>query len=332
MNSKKRATISDVARAAGLSVGTVSNVVNGRRVSDVNYLKVKNAMDKLGYVVNESAQALRKDKTSTIALIIPNINSPYFSELVQHINEFSSQEGLNTIIACSDYDINEESKMINMAKDKRVAGIIALTYNPWLEIPEGLNFISLDRIVSPETFCVTSANYDGGALAAEKLVNLGSKKLAVVMVEALADNEPKKRVNGFVDYCEANDIQYKKNIISEEMNDEEEIVKFLTKEFIHKKSGIDGIFCGTDKLAYRTIKHLREINIRVPEDVQVIGFDGTRMFGTDDYICSSIGQDVQAIARKAVEIIILEDKSKLDLKFEIPISYIKGPSTRDFYS
>lgn len=132
MNNKKRATTSDVARAAGLSVGTVSSVINGRKVSDANYLKVKKAMDKLGYVVNENAQALRKDKTSTIALIIPNINSPYFSELVQHINEFSSQKGLNTIIACSDYDINEEGKMINMAKDKRVAGIIALTYNPWL--------------------------------------------------------------------------------------------------------------------------------------------------------------------------------------------------------
>ena len=132
---KRSATVSDVAREAGVATGTVSKVINGLPVGESYRLKVEAAIKKLNYQVNPSAKALKSNRTNTIALIIPNTITPFFAMLTQHVNIALEQRGYKMMLCFTQYDRDREQEFINMVLNNRVDGIIALTYNPTLQIP-----------------------------------------------------------------------------------------------------------------------------------------------------------------------------------------------------
>lgn len=108
----------------------------------------------------------------------------------------------------------------------------------------------------------------------------------------------------------------------------------LFEDFLHshRKDGkleIDGIFCVTDHLAWDVECILRRMGVRVPEDVQIIGFDGIRMFGDADYVCSSIAQPIQKLAETSVDILLAEDRTQLPAMVCLPVSYVSGRTTKD---
>lgn len=92
---------------------------------------------------------------------------------------------------------------------------------------------------------------------------------------------------------------------------------------------IDGIFCSTDKLAWKIRCMLHELGLRVPEDVQIIGFDGIRRFGDDQLYCSTIVQPVQKIAETCVDLLLVKDRSNIPALVCLPISYAPGGTTRE---
>ena len=158
--------MADVAREAGVALGTVSKVVNGQTVGKEYKDKVEEAIARLGYQYNSSGRALRTDKTNTVALIIPNTISPYFAMLVHHINAALEKRNYKMLLCFTEYDQNREIEYIQMVRQNRVDGIIALTYNPDLTIPEGLPFVTIDRFFSVSVPCVASDNFGGGCMAA----------------------------------------------------------------------------------------------------------------------------------------------------------------------
>ena len=95
------------------------------------------------------------------------------------------------------------------------------------------------------------------------------------------------------------------------------------------KLDFDGLFCVTDLIAYEVLKMLKKLNIKVPEDVQVIGFDGIRMFGDGDYICSTIVQPVQDIAEMCVELLLQENMTAKPPLVCLPVSYMYGGTTKE---
>ena len=144
MKDKAAPTMADVAREAGVALGTVSRVINGQQVGGEFREKVNAAIQRLGYKYNSSGRALRTDRTNTIALIIPNTINPYFALLVHHINMELEKEPPD-LLCFTEYDTNRENELIQMAQQNRVDGIIALTYNPDLTIPEDVPFVTIDR-------------------------------------------------------------------------------------------------------------------------------------------------------------------------------------------
>ena len=166
-------TMADVAREAGVALGTVSRVVNGEQVGDEFREKVNAAIRRLGYQYNSSGRALRTDRTNTIAVIIPNTINPYFALLVHHINVALAKRKYQMTLCFTDYDKDREIEFIRMAQQNRVDGIIALTYNPGLSIPEDIPFVTIDRFFSVSVPCIASDNFSGGARAARKLQDCG---------------------------------------------------------------------------------------------------------------------------------------------------------------
>ncbi|MCX4321548.1 MAG: LacI family DNA-binding transcriptional regulator [Lachnospiraceae bacterium] len=321
-------TMKDVAREAGVALGTVSKVVNGIPVGESYRLRVEEAIKKLNYQVNSYAQGLKSNKTYTAALLLPNTEEPFFASLAYHINLSLLKRRYRMLLCCTDFSSDQEQEYVTMAQQNKVDGIIGLTYNPNLQIEENTPFVAIDRSMGSKIPCVASDNFAGGQLAAEKLADLGCTNVAFLRIGSSLDNEPNKRKAGFENGCLSRGLSYEMKIL----NDGEpfdEFTRFLSEHMHDGRLSFDGIFCVTDKLAYLIIKTLRRLNLRVPEDVQVIGFDGIRVFPGTEYVCSTIVQPVPEIAEMCVNLLLQENMSAKPPLVCLPVTYASGGTTRE---
>ena len=321
-------TMADVAREAGVALGTVSRLVNGEQVGDEFREKVTAAIQRLGYQYNTSGRALRTDRTNTVAFIIPNTINPYFALLVHHINVALEKRNYKMMLCFTGYDQNREIEFIQMAQQNRVDGIIALTYNPKLSIPEDLPFVTIDRFFSVSVPCIASDNFGGGYLAAHKLKEFGCRSVAFIRAGSTLTNEPSKRKDGFVAACVEMGLPFEVMAL-EDGQPFSEFEKFLSGHLHAGTLDFDGLFVGTDSLAWLIIQTLHKMGLRVPEDVQVIGFDGIRMFGDLEHVVSTIVQPVQEIAETCVTTVLSKDLSSVPSLICLPVKYAYGGTTKE---
>ncbi len=320
-------TMKDVAREAGVALGTVSKVVNGIPVGESYRLRVEEAIKKLNYQVNSYAQGLKANKTYTVALLLPNTEDPFFASLAYHINLSLLKRRYRMLLCCT-VNSDQEQEYITMAQQNKVDGIIGLTYNPNLQIEESTPFVAIDRSMGSKIPCVASDNFAGGQLAAEKLADLGCTNVAFLRIGSSLDNEPNKRKAGFENGCLSRGLSYKMKILNDG-EPFEEFTRFLSEHMHDGRLSFDGIFCVTDRLAYLIIKTLRQLNLRVPEDVQVIGFDGIRVFPGAEHVCSTIVQPVPEIAEMCVNLLLQENISAKPPLVCLPVTYVSGGTTRE---
>ena len=321
-------TMADVAREAGVAIGTVSRVINGQQVGAEYRDKVEKAIQKLGYQYNTSGRALRTNRTNTIAFLIPNAFNPYFASLVHHVNLALEARNRRMLLGFTDYNRDREKEMIQMVRQNRVDGIIALTYSPDLVIPEDIPFVTIDRFFSVSVPCVASDNFGGGRMAAEKLHALGCRNAAFLRIGSALTNEPNKRKDGFISACVELGLPYEV-LALEDGTPLSEFDRFLSDHMRDGKLAFDGLFVGTDSLAWRIIGMLRRHGLRVPEDVQVIGFDGIRMFGDQEPVVSTIVQPVAEIAETCVSIVLSRHMANTPSLICLPVSYAYGGTTRE---
>lgn len=326
-------TMEDVAREAGVALSTVSKVVNNQRVGEGYRLKVNKAIESLGYRYNNSGRALRTSKSSTIAMIVPSMH-PFFAKLVYHVNAALSRRNYTMMLFITQDNYDRETECMRLAVENQVDGIIALTYNPSLEIPKNISIVTIDRFFSQEIPCVASDNFEGSRMAVHKLHELGCRKLALLYSCSQLRNEPSKRKDGFISACHELGIPYESKEIIEDQDPIDLFDDFLAGHVHDGGLDYDGLFCSSDFVAWRACKKLREMGIRIPEDVQVIGYDGTRNFdgiracGECDYIVSTIVQPVQEIAETCVSTILSEDFSSRPSLICLPVEFADGGTTK----
>lgn len=320
------ATMKDVAHEAGVALGTVSKVVNGQPVGSSYKQRVEAAIQKLNYQVNSYAQGFKANKTYTVALLIPNIYEPYYAALTYHINLALLQRKYKMQLYSTDSDPEREQTYINMIQQNKVDGIIGLTCNPNLIIAEGTPFIALEHSIGSDIPCVVSDNYIGGQLAAEKLADFGCKKVALLYISSSSNTELKKRKSGFETECSTRNLHYEAQSISSS-DSYDKFLPFLNKHISEGKLSFDGIFCASDHLAYYIIEILQKLNIKIPEDVQIIGYNGISFFKEGKYIYSTIVQPISKIAETCVEMLLLEKTPAKSLQICLPVTYSYGGTT-----
>lgn len=321
-------TMKDVALEAGVALGTVSKVINGLPVGESYRIKVEQAAERLGYQVNEYARGLRAGKTFNVALILPGLDHPFFASLAQHICTALAKRDHRMLLYVTAFRPDIEQRCINMVRQNKVDGIIGLTYNNMLDLDGNLPFISIDRSLSPSVPCIASDNFGGGRMAAEKLISLGCQHLAFLRIGSTNPSETDRRGDGFEAACQAQGIPCDSLRLSDG-DDMELFREFFCNHMVNKKLDIDGIFCSTDLLAWRIQKMLAELGVRVPEDVQVIGFDGIRHFGGETLYCSTIVQPIERLAETAVDMLLTKDRSNMPAMVFLPVTYAPGGTTRE---
>lgn len=315
-------TMKDVAQEAGVALGTVSKVMNGLPVGESYRVRVEIAAKKLGYQVNQYARGLKTNETRMVAVILPGVDHPFFSLLAQQICEALARREYRMVLYVTASRPDRERECVRLVRQNKADGIIGLTYN-MQEVEEDLPFISIDRCFSPAVPCVAADNYGGGRMAAEKLLELGSGHLAFLRTGSPYPSETDKRGDGFAMVCQTRGVPYEVLRI----DDGADIGQFRTFLGCHKE--VDGIFCATDLLAWQVRRMLEEIGARVPEDVQIIGFDGIRRFGGEELYGSTIVQPVAKIAETSVELLLKKDRSHIPALVCLPVTYAPGGTTRE---
>ncbi|MBQ9414627.1 MAG: LacI family DNA-binding transcriptional regulator [Clostridia bacterium] len=318
----------DVARESGLSLATVSKVINGLPVGKESRRLVEEAIDKLGYHVNAYARALKSSKTNTVALVLPSLKHPFFAHMADELTASLTSVGYRSLLMITNYDRQAEQTCFSMVRNNLVDGIIALTYNPHLKVDESVPIVSIDRHLGENIPCVSSDNYYGGELAAKKLLELGCRKLLFIRISSHTPGEPNKRFSGFENVCQAQGVEYEAILLHDDESTEP-IFRFLEEHVVGEHPEFDGIFCNADSLAGKVLRFLQQHGVDVPGQVQIIGYDGVPDFFADQYVCSTIEQPLSQITQTAVRLLLNPDESSIGLNVCLPVKYIPGSTTKD---
>ncbi|PZD92983.1 LacI family transcriptional regulator [Paenibacillus sambharensis] len=324
------ATIHDVAQQAGVSVTTVSRVLNNRGyISEATRKKVFETMDALNYQPNEIARSLLRKQSNIIGLIIPNVSHPFFSELASQVEYYAYENGCKVLLCNSQLDPAKERDYIEMLKRNRVDGIIMGSHT--LEVEEYVSLrspiVTIDRRIGEKIPFISSDNYRGGVLATELLIRKGCRKLAHICGNLELDLLANSRSEGFRDTADKHGIEHM--TIQTDMNvfDQEQYARII-QELLDQHPDVDGIFATSDIIAAFAVKGCVKIGRRVPDEMRIIGYDDVSAAAWLTPAITTVQQPIAEIGRLAVELIRRQlDGEPYEVDNTLPVELIERATT-----
>ena len=335
-----RMTTEDVARIAGVSQSTVSRVLNNYPYIRKNTRdKVLAVIEELGFTRDEIARSLVEKRTASIGLILGSISNPFFAETAEVIIQRAQELKYDVIVYNTGHKDENLEQAINLLIGKRVEGIIItsvsknytkkiqklhengfpiLLYNSFLDI-KNVNFIVMD-------------NRKGARLAVQHLIELGHKKIAKISGPSkyLATYE---RTVGYKEELVENGYKIDENLIFNSEYSYDKIYTF-TKKLLKKKDKPTAIIAASDQMALAVLDAASSLNLKIPDDLSVIGFDNIRLASNEFIGLTTISQQMDKMSLTALEklIYLIENKEtasssiQVFLKPELIIRKTTGPA------
>lgn len=329
-------SIKDVAREAGVSIATVSRVLNDIDVvNEDTKKKVLDAIKLLGYRPNIVARSLKTQRTKTIGILIPDISSQFYPEIVRGAEDVANIYDYNVILCNSDFDVMKEKEYLRVLKEKMVDGVIYMSSSLNEEILDLINELDLKTILvetSDKEGALPSVTIDNVSAAYEGtkyLIEKGLKEFAFIGVKEDTMNAWGERYLGFEKAIkEANlkvedDLVYFKNL---KVKTGYEAIE----KFVESNKKFDSIICASDEIAIGAINALRENGINVPEDVSVIGFNNNAVSSYFHPRITTISQPSYDMGSVAMRMLIkLLNKKELEQgHYVLDYELIKRDSTK----
>lgn len=306
-----RVTIKDIAKETGLSIATVSYVLNGKdNVLEETKKIVQDAADQLGYIKNYSARSLVMNTSNLIGVVIPQtepghamvFENPFYSEILSSIEYHARLIGYHVIVTGTDAD----EKYYNLAKERNLDGIIIIGAYPD-EFYDGLKttrtpIVLVDSYIEGEHFhSVTINDIEGAYSATQYLIDNGHKDIAFISGGFKNGGVCEKRCQGYRNALKDSRIEVKKENIITEYTDFDSGMH-MAKKMI-QETNVTAVFCSADILALGVIKQLTEMGIKIPEDISIMGFDNLGIARYSTPGLTTVGQDVFEKGKMAVELI-----------------------------
>ncbi|WP_301359350.1 ribose utilization transcriptional repressor RbsR [Enterococcus spodopteracolus] len=332
---KKKVTIKDVAKHSGVSIATVSLILNGNEAKfhPDTVKKVVKAREELGYQPDYIARQMITKKTKTIGVLVPDITNPFFNTLMQGIEDYLYQQNFVTILCNADFDHQKETDYLLELTQRGVDGFIiasSAVSTKALQVSlkkQGKPFIVLDqKKAEGSSDAVLTDDYQGGYLAGEHLLGLGHQEIALVYPQQTPQNV-QNRIDGFLAACKHVDHSEKQ-------------IHWFPTHFSKKggyeivpdllSSAVTAIFALNDELAFGVYRGLAEHDKLIPEDYSIIGYDNIDMCEYMKPKLTTIAQPIlelgKATARLLLERIQHPDKSWEELL--LPVELIQRSSTQ----
>lgn len=321
-------TIKDVAKKAGVSVATVSRFLNNSGyVSAEAARAVTAAVDELKYELNPIARSLNTKKSNLIGLILPDITNPFFPELARAVEDVALTYGYTVVLCNSDEDPEKEKNYIETLKKKYIAGFI-VTSNQ-LDAPHYANanvpIVALDRAINEKIPTVSSNNKEGAVMGTNALLERGCQHILFLRgPEEL--NPANDRYEGFMAAIQRANVNYQVVTCPFHFADSQQIVE----QALTNNPQIDGIFASSDVSAAGALKAASTMGIHVPNDLQIVGFDGVAMGEMLSPGLTTVAQDVYKMGAIATRVLIkrIENKKVEKNFYEVPVKLIVRGTTR----
>lgn len=301
------ATLKDVARETGLTVSTVSRVLNNRGyISQEARDKVSEAMKKLNYQPNEVARSLSRQTTNTVGVILPHIDHPYFSKLLSNLETAAYRKDYRLLVFNSKDKQEKEEEYLDLCRGVRVAGVILCSGSVAVEkfADLGVPLITIERFLESGTAAIECDNRQGGRLAARQLLDKGCRKVVYLSGENDVCMPADDRALGFLEVCRESGMEYldpgdeKDSALYASLDYHDYIDRILT---LHPD--VDGIFASSDVIAAQVIQVCGRKKIRIPDQIRLVGFDDSMIASITSPSITTIRQPVREMANMAVDMI-----------------------------
>lgn len=333
-------SINAVAEMAGVSPTTVSHALSGkRRVSGEVKARVFAAMSELDYVPSRSAQSLALGVTRTLALMVPDISNGYFAELAKGVERAAADRGYNVILCTTGFEHAREVRYLEMINSRAVDGVVYAAGVYDADAPptdrelrgllSGMPMVFVDEEIAGTQFtAVVSDNEAGGRLAAEHLLELGHRSALMISVAG----EPESsvlRTRGFLEAWTDAGGRLVQNDCGDFTEQSGQVA--AERHLDDLRSGeITAVFAQNDLMALGLIDALRARDVRVPDDLSVIGFDDIPAARYGYPALTTIRQDAVALGTTATAMIIdsLEAKKPMGGRHTLlPVELVARGST-----
>lgn len=319
------ATIKDIAKHTGLSVATVSRVLNRHGyLSQKTIDAVQDAMLALNYQPNELARSLQKARTNILGLILPNVQHPFMSKMLHHFEHEASLAGFKLMLCNSQHDRNKELAYIDLLKRNQADGIILCSRHQDIDDYLHIDFplVSVDRQVSERVPFVSSDHYMGGQLAVNALYERGCRHLAYIAGSTMLNLFANRRTDGFIDQCNRLRLPY---VITEA--DEAAFTNMdyagIAEALLESHPEADGIFASSDVIATQVVRAAARLGRSIPDDLKLVGYDDTFVCSLTTPSISAIHQPVAEICRTALALLQSEIlRSKTNSPAPVPTNAI----------
>ena len=307
------ASVNDVARAAGVSLGTVSNVLNRpERVAAPTRQRVLSAIHELGFVRNEAARQLRAGRSRTIGLLVLDVGNPFFTDLAGGVELAAAAAGLTVVLCNSSDDQQRESRYLGMLQEQRAYGVLITPVSEKnKKIGEmrrhGTNVVFVDRQAGPRQCSVSVDDIVGGKLAVAHLIELGHRQIAFVggpmTTRQVADRLAGARaalLEAGLDPTALTVVETTGLNVVEGKKAGERIAQ-LTGRFRPSAA-----MCANDLLAFGVLQEMTRQRVAVPEELAIVGYDDIDFAAVAAVPLTSVRQPRAQLGRAAAELLIEE--------------------------
>lgn len=309
----KKSSIKDVAKLAGVSIASVSYVLNNtpnKSIKESTIARILDAAKELNYTPNKIARSLKTQKSYTIGLIVADIANPYFSQLARFIEDEAEKKGYTLIIGSSDESEVKFAKLLTLFRDRMVDGLIIAPVEgsktpAELASLKDVPFVLIDRKVPGfDASAVLINNREISVKTVQHLLVKGKKRIALVTyntgITSLAE-----RKEGYFDALTSGGFAIDENLVVyiNEKSIDDDMDTSLSALF-NSVNKPDALFFITNKLSVSGLRWLVENGIKVPEDVAIVAFDQTDAYKLFPVPVTFIKQPLPAIAGKAMELLL----------------------------
>lgn len=328
-------TIKDVAKLAGVSISTVSRVMNeSKPVSPEAKRKVLDAINKLGFKPNELARSLVMKKSNSIGILVKDIGIEYMAQIVRGIEEVGKMYNYDILLSSTYGELENEKKSVDFLYRKQVEGIILLSENIDPEIivkikEYGMPFILLDRYYKSNDYKTVSVDFkDAMEKMTEYLIGLGHKKIMYIKHKSGFDISEKK-LEGYEKVMHAHQL---KPIIVEVKGATSEDGYFALEDNLKqvKKGGVTAVMASNDALAIGAANYCYDHDIRIPDSLSISGYGNSKVSSLYRPRITTVLEPYYDIGAVAMRMLtkVLQKEGAMDSSIWLPTDVIERESTK----
>lgn len=324
------ATLKDVAEKAGVTVTTVSRVINNRGyISEQTRKKIYDVMKELNYQPNELARSLSKQRTNTIGIIVPHIVHPYFAKLISNLETAAADHKYKILLCNTKEQTEKELEYIEMCMSNRVSGIVLCSRN--IDINKmknlGIPVITIERNLEAGTVGIECDNYLGGKLATEHLIECGCKSLLHFSGIINEDMPADARAEAFIDVCNRSGVRHYEKQSNINIYNKMDYHEFIKKTLLEVPA-VDGIFASSDLIAAQVIQVCAALGIKIPEQIKLVGFDDVDIAQLTTPMITTIHQPIKEMSDWAIEFIEKSlNNEAVPEQIKLPVTLVKRQTT-----